>query len=121
MGIPPTPDSAGNFYGTTLFGGIAPGHDGFGAVFKLDKTRTETVLHSFTGGADGSGIAVRLIRDTTGNLYGAAGGGASGFGVVVQTRYDRHGNGTLQLYRGSRRGVRRRPAARLSRQSLWHY
>jgi uncharacterized repeat protein (TIGR03803 family) len=29
------PDSAGNLYGTTLYGGIANGASGFGVVFKL--------------------------------------------------------------------------------------
>jgi uncharacterized repeat protein (TIGR03803 family) len=41
-------DSAGNLYGTTVFGGAS----NWGVVFKLNKTG-ETVLHSFTGGADG--------------------------------------------------------------------
>jgi uncharacterized repeat protein (TIGR03803 family) len=43
-------DSAGNLYGTTVFGGAS----NWGVVFKLNKTG-ETVLHSYTGGADGGG------------------------------------------------------------------
>jgi uncharacterized repeat protein (TIGR03803 family) len=43
-------DSAGNLYGTTLYGG--PG--GNGIIYKLDPAAGhETVLCSFTGGADG--------------------------------------------------------------------
>jgi uncharacterized repeat protein (TIGR03803 family) len=42
-------DSAGNFYGTTYYGGTA----GHGTVFKLDPTGNQTVLHTFAG-TDGS-------------------------------------------------------------------
>jgi uncharacterized repeat protein (TIGR03803 family) len=63
-------DSAGNLYGTTLYGGIYEN----GTVFKLDTTGKETVLHaftgSFTGGADGAWPKAGLIRDPAGNLYG---------------------------------------------------
>jgi uncharacterized repeat protein (TIGR03803 family) len=43
-------DSGGNLYGTTEFGGAS----GYGVVFKLDMTGTETVLYSFTGGRTGN-------------------------------------------------------------------
>jgi uncharacterized repeat protein (TIGR03803 family) len=58
-------DSAGNLYGTTVFGG-----SGAGVVFKLDPTGKETVLYSFTGGADGNAPYAGVIRDSAGNLYG---------------------------------------------------
>src|SRR5271163_3423707 len=41
-------DKAGNLYGTTLEGGSGCAI-GCGTVFKLDKNRKETVLHSFAG------------------------------------------------------------------------
>jgi uncharacterized repeat protein (TIGR03803 family) len=41
-----TRDAAGNLYGTTSGGGPI----GYGVVFKLSPTGTETVLYSFTGG-----------------------------------------------------------------------
>ncbi len=44
-------DKAGNLYGTTWVGGSY----GVGAVFKVDTTGSETILHSFTGGSDGCG------------------------------------------------------------------
>jgi len=71
-------DSAGNLYGTTEFGGAS----GFGVVFKLGMTGTETVLYSFTGGADGANFSAGLIADSAGNLYGttASGGASSGCG-----------------------------------------
>ena len=68
-------DAAGNLFGTTSLGGTLGG--GLGAVFKLDPTGNETVLHSFAG-ADGATPYAGLIRDSSGNLYGTTvGGGAS--------------------------------------------
>ena len=61
-------DSAGNLYGTASNGGASGG----GAVFKLDASGRETVLHSFTGGSDGRSPAAGVIRDDAGNLYGTA-------------------------------------------------
>lgn len=74
-------DSAGNFYGTTLFGGAAD----FGAVYKLDTAGHETVLYSFTNGQDGSYPEGGVIRDQAGNLYGTAqNGGTANQGVVYK-------------------------------------
>lgn len=66
-------DAAGNFYGTTYYGGsgtCGSPSTGCGTVFKLDNTRHETVLYSFTGGADGAFPPAGLVRDAAGNLYG---------------------------------------------------
>jgi len=78
-------DSAGNLYGTTLFGGdrkpeLCHAIDiyaaGCGVVYKLTPTPhgpwTETVIYSFTGGTDGSEPWGHLIFDASGNLYGTA-------------------------------------------------
>ncbi len=73
-------DPAGNFYGTTLRGGVY----GAGTVFELDTTGKETVLHNFTGGSDGASPYAGLIRDSSNNLYGTASGGGQGFGVVFK-------------------------------------
>lgn len=78
-------DAAGNFYGTTEFGGAyqctpPPNSPATcGTVFKLDNTGTETVLHSFSGG-DGQNPTATLALDAKGNLYGTAlnGGANSG-------------------------------------------
>jgi len=73
-------DTAGNLYGTTLYGG----DDNAGVVFQLDPTGTLTVLHSFNYG-DGSYVFGGLIQDTNGFLYGnAAGGGRYGYGTVFK-------------------------------------
>jgi uncharacterized repeat protein (TIGR03803 family) len=72
-------DSAGNLYGAAGKGGTY----GYGAIFKLDSTGHETVLHSFGKGADGKNPACVLMRGANGNLYGTtAGGGKYGFGTV---------------------------------------
>jgi uncharacterized repeat protein (TIGR03803 family) len=74
-------DTAGSLYGTTQSGGAS----GWGVVFKLDASGTETVLYSFTGGTDGGSPYGDLIRDGAGNLYGTTNvGGASNFGVVFK-------------------------------------
>ena len=59
-------DSAGNFYGTTQFGGSS----NRGLVYKLDSTGHQTILYIFTGGSDGGTPIGRLLRDSAGNLYG---------------------------------------------------
>jgi uncharacterized repeat protein (TIGR03803 family) len=85
-------DSAGNLYGTTVFGGAS----GQGAVFKLDTIGTETVLYSFTGGADGGNPSAGVIRDSAGNLYGATTiGGAPGMGYGVVFELDTAGTETV--------------------------
>jgi uncharacterized repeat protein (TIGR03803 family) len=74
-------DSDANLYGTTEL----DGDDTAGVVFKLDKTGTETVLHSFTGGVDGGFPEASLVRDHASNLYGTTtGGGAYDDGVVFK-------------------------------------
>jgi uncharacterized repeat protein (TIGR03803 family) len=72
-------DSAGNFYGTTFYGGAY----GYGTVFKLDTAGKLTVLHSFNNSPDGSTPIAGLVMDKTGNLYGTTVGGGDlscGFG-----------------------------------------
>jgi len=74
-------DSAGNFYGTTNYGG--PG--GWGVVYKLDPCGRETVLYSFTNGTDGGQPLSGVIRDSDGNLYGTTpAGGTASQGVVYK-------------------------------------
>ncbi len=70
-------DGQGNLYGTTHYGGAANA----GAVFKLNRSGNETVLHSFcsqTNCTDGAFPAAGLVLDSQGNLYGTTGlGGAN--------------------------------------------
>jgi uncharacterized repeat protein (TIGR03803 family) len=81
-------DTAGNFYGTTAWGGDCPGDSfGCGTVFKLAPDGTEMVLYSFQGGNDGRTPESSLILDKKGNLYGTTynggGSGCSGTGCGV--------------------------------------
>jgi uncharacterized repeat protein (TIGR03803 family) len=76
-------DAAGNFYSTTQDGG----EYGWGTVFKLDATGTETVLYSFTGKADGKYTIGPVARDAVGNLYGTTQqGGTKSCGVVFKLK-----------------------------------
>jgi uncharacterized repeat protein (TIGR03803 family) len=81
-------DAAGNFYGTTGFGGAFQNGD----VYELTSDGIESVLHSFAGHpTDGTIPRGDLIRDSAGNLYGTTGGGgasnncgADGCGAIFQ-------------------------------------
>jgi uncharacterized repeat protein (TIGR03803 family) len=68
-----TIDSAGNLYGVTPYGGgIGCGGAGCGVIYKVTPSRSETLLHSFTGGTDGSSPVANPVLDSQGNLYGTA-------------------------------------------------
>jgi uncharacterized repeat protein (TIGR03803 family) len=83
-------DSAGNLYGTTLYGGTA----NYGVVYKLDTAGHESVLYSFPGGSDGALPLAGVIRDAAGNLYGTTfSGGPADWGVVF--KLDTAGNETV--------------------------
>jgi uncharacterized repeat protein (TIGR03803 family) len=73
-------DGAGNFYGTTYYGGAL----GLGTVYKLSQKGgawRERVLYSFTGGSDGGFSISHLVLDSAGNLYGTTSeGGSAGCG-----------------------------------------
>lgn len=75
-------DKAGNLYGTASEGGA----NGFGIVFKLDKTGKETPLYAFgTNNGDGIFPSAGLVQDTQGHLYGTTElGGANGPGAVFE-------------------------------------
>ena len=78
-------DSAGNLFGTTLFGGA----HGYGAVYEIARTTsgygsTPIVLVSFDG-VMASEPKANLILDGSGNLFGTtSAGGASGDGTVFE-------------------------------------
>ncbi len=73
--------SDGNFYGTTYQGGTS----GYGTVFKLTPSGTETVLYTFAGGSDGATPEAGVIQGSDGNFYGnTLQGGASGLGTVFE-------------------------------------
>ena len=87
-GSPLTFDSAGNIYGTTLYGGSesAPG-----TVFQLSPSAagwTERVIHTFHG-YDGSHPAGSLAFDSAGDMYGTTeNGGLDDIGTVYELSPD---------------------------------
>jgi uncharacterized repeat protein (TIGR03803 family) len=68
-----------HIYGNTFQGGSF----GFGTIFKLNKSDTETTLFSF-GTGDGAYPTQPMLRDASGNLYGVAAEGNGGSGVVFK-------------------------------------
>jgi len=71
-------DKAGNLYGTTELGGPS----GYGTVWELSKSGTQSVLQSFAG-FTGAWVYGSVLRDASGGLYGTASdGGTIGFGTV---------------------------------------
>jgi uncharacterized repeat protein (TIGR03803 family) len=82
-----TTDSAGNLYGTAVFGGAT----GNGTVFKLSPhvgggSWIETTLYSFgANSTDGIVPVSNVLFDQTGNLYGSTSfGGSGGKGTVFE-------------------------------------
>ena len=85
-----TSDSAGNFYGTTFYGGTGAS-PGSGTVFELSpngsswKEITRYSFCSVANCADGAGPIANVIFDGKGNLYGTTtSGGANGAGVAFE-------------------------------------
>jgi uncharacterized repeat protein (TIGR03803 family) len=89
-------DSAGNLYGTTLYGGNIGcfQDDGCGTVFKVSPSGKETVIYRFTG-MNGDGVLpAGLAGDGAGNLYGTTqSGGEFSQGTVF--KIDSSGNETV--------------------------
>jgi uncharacterized repeat protein (TIGR03803 family) len=90
-------DGAGNFYGTTVWGGSGEcvGDYQCGAVFKITPKGTETVVYSLRGGSDGQNPLAGVIVTKNGSLYGTtyAGGNSGcvqneGCGVVFRVATD---------------------------------
>ena len=83
-------DMAGNLYGTTFAGApgpcytfgsmppTPPGHIHCGAVFQVDASGKETILHSFSGGKDGASPQADLFLDGNGNVFGTTYEGGAG-------------------------------------------
>ncbi len=84
-------DAMGNIYGTTPNGGSQNCNSGCGAIFMLEPTGKDTIVHEFTGGVDGADPQTGVIMDSAGNIYGttASGGdlncgGGSGCGTIYK-------------------------------------
>lgn len=101
--------SDGNFYGTTLAGGLA----NLGIIFKMTPLGAITVLHHF-GVASGDGHTPRagLVQASNGMFFGTTGsGGAFGAGTVY--RMDMNGAVTVMWSLGAFAGDATTPYAGL--------
>ena len=117
-------DSAGNLYGTTVYGGTnkaACNNRGCGVVFELSPPSngglwTETVLYSFCSEAnceDGANPQTGVVFDSTGNIYGTTMSGGNqnalcqgpGCGTVFELQFSQSGWTESILYKFMGNGV----------------
>jgi len=84
-------DEKGNIYGTTPNGGSQNCGSGCGAVFMLDPTGKDTILHEFSGGAEGATPGAGVSVDSAGNIYGTTGVG----GDLSCNNFNEAGCGTV--------------------------
>ena len=78
-------DGAGNFYGTTFYGGT----NDRGTAYKVTSSGTVTVLHSFVSASNALGLIfgpeTGLVADGNGNFFGTTYvGGANSLGTVYK-------------------------------------
>jgi uncharacterized repeat protein (TIGR03803 family) len=81
-------DAAGNFYGSTFYGGIVNSTCTFGCgiVYEYSAKGKYSVIYKFTGADDGFNPSGALAEDSSGNLYGAVlfGGSGNGNGIIYK-------------------------------------
>jgi uncharacterized repeat protein (TIGR03803 family) len=116
-------DTAGNLYGTTIYGGTGYCSTGCGTVFKLTHTSgiwQEQLLHTFTAlsQTDGATPHGGLVLDAAGNVYGTTSiGGNSSCGCGTVYKLDAIGGETiLYSFQGGADGAE--PFASLVRDKL---
>lgn len=93
-------DDAGNFYGTTEYGGnLGCSVGSCGVAYKLTPRGDETVLHAFSGGSDGEHPVGGLAIDAAGNLYGTTelGGGSDACSGGCGTLFKIAADGTYSV------------------------
>ena len=87
-------DAAGNFYGTTQYGGQGCDSRGCGTVFELSTTGQESILYRFSDVPDGASPLGGVALDSSGNIYGTTWvGGVYSMGTVFSL--DSSGNETV--------------------------
>src|SRR5579871_1115923 len=79
------PDASGNLYGTTIAGGCTPNCSGYGTLYKITTSGSETVLHTFpSSSTDGEQPNSPVALDSKGNIYGTTqNGGTPANGCAV--------------------------------------
>jgi len=87
-------DAAGNFYGTTQYGGQGCDGRGCGTGFELSTTGQETILYRFHDVPDGASPLGGVALDPSGSIYGTTWlGGVYSQGTVFSL--DSRGNETV--------------------------
>jgi uncharacterized repeat protein (TIGR03803 family) len=79
--------SDGNFYGSTVQGGVgANGSGSNGTVFRITPGGALTTLYAFTDGPDGAFPVNGMVQAADGNIYGTtdSGGGNGGIGALYK-------------------------------------
>lgn len=90
-------DKAGNFWDTTVYGGI-PGDIGLGTVYMISPTGKEKIMHRFAGGPnDGEEPQTGLIQDASGTFYGTTAAGGSGPGGDCGTVFSMNQSGQVTI------------------------
>jgi uncharacterized repeat protein (TIGR03803 family) len=83
-------DSAGNLYGTTVWGGDACSPYGCGLVFELSPSGsewTETTLYTFAGEPNGHAPSAGLSFDKAGDIFGTTlNGGSNDSGALFELK-----------------------------------
>ncbi|MGH9498567.1 MAG: choice-of-anchor tandem repeat GloVer-containing protein [Terriglobales bacterium] len=103
-------DPSGNVYGVTRAGG----NFNAGAIFKLDSSGHETVLHSFAyNSPDGASPLGGVLRDNHGNLYGTTYLGGTWDGGTI-FKVDTSGNLSIVYNFGDKTGDAGNPDGRMT-------
>lgn len=98
-------DTAGNFYGTTQYGGRGCDRHGCGTIFRISPNGRETVLYRFAGGPDGASPLGGVVLDSLGTIYGTTWmGGVYGFGTLFRLESCGHEK-VLHSFAGGRDGA----------------
>jgi uncharacterized repeat protein (TIGR03803 family) len=98
-------DAAGNFYGTTQYGGEGCDGRGCGTVFELSTTGEETILYRFRDVPDGASPLGGVALDSSGDIYGTTWlGGVYSMGTVFSLDHSRNET-VLHSFAGGRDGA----------------
>jgi len=91
-----TKSSAGDLYGTTVYGGSRGGGSEDGTLYKISSNGIYSQLYAFDGNAGQNPVWQPIIA-TDGKLYGTSWAGGSGVGTGTVYQYDLSSN-TMSIF-----------------------